>query len=77
VRKSGASHFDRGERDALTFADALYWSFVTATPVGYGDVVPQTAGGRVLAVFDGLLGMSGTGVIAGSIRGSLTPRQPP
>jgi hypothetical protein len=62
---------------ALSFFDALYWSFVTATTVGYGDVVPQTAGGRVLAVFDSVLGMTVMGLIAGFLLATVTPRQLP
>lgn len=30
-------------------AQALWWSFVTITTVGYGDFVPVTDGGRILA----------------------------
>ena len=34
-----------------SMGDALWWSFVTITTVGYGDKVPMTDPGRVLAVF--------------------------
>ncbi|HJP18781.1 MAG TPA: ion transporter [Nitrospinota bacterium] len=34
-----------------SLGDALWWSFVTITTVGYGDKVPSTDVGRVLAVF--------------------------
>lgn len=40
------SHFE-GE----TFLDSLWWACVTAMTVGYGDLYPQTAIGKVIAVF--------------------------
>jgi voltage-gated potassium channel len=30
--------------------DALYWSVITITTVGYGDIVPQTTEGRIVAM---------------------------
>ena len=32
-----------------TYADALWWAIVTVTTVGYGDLVPVTDDGRLLA----------------------------
>ena len=34
-----------------SFGNALWWSATTVTTIGYGDVVPSTRGGRVVAVF--------------------------
>ncbi|OHX34787.1 potassium channel protein [Methylomonas sp. LWB] len=34
-----------------TMFDAFYWSVVTLATVGYGDITPQTTGGRWVAVF--------------------------
>lgn len=34
-----------------SLGDALWWSATTVTTIGYGDVVPGTSGGRVIAVF--------------------------
>ncbi len=40
---------------------SMWWAIVTLTTVGYGDVVPLTAMGRV---FGGLIGLLGIGMIA-------------
>ncbi|RLG82304.1 MAG: calcium-gated potassium channel protein [Thermoprotei archaeon] len=34
----------------LSIFDAAYWSFITITTIGYGDIVPTTLIGRLLAV---------------------------
>lgn len=34
-----------------SLGDAMWWSATTVTTIGYGDVVPATSGGRVIAVF--------------------------
>ena len=69
-------HHEHGG-DGVDFFSALYWSVMTFTTVGYGDVTPQTIAGRVLAMIDGVLGVTVLGVIAGSILGHVTPRQLP
>lgn len=42
-----------------TFSDAIWWSLVTVTTVGYGDIAPVTPPGRAVAV---CLMISGIGV---------------
>lgn len=44
-----------------TFGDAIWWAFVTATTVGYGDISPSTGAGRVVA---GILMIVGIGLIS-------------
>jgi voltage-gated potassium channel len=40
------------------FADALWWAIVTVTTVGYGDVIPTSTSGRVIASFLMFAGLS-------------------
>lgn len=35
--------------EEISFWDALWWSFVTATTVGYGDITPRTVIGKCIA----------------------------
>ena len=41
--------------------DAFYWSIVTISTVGYGDITPQTVGGRLVAIS---LILTGLGVLS-------------
>lgn len=43
--------------------DGLYWSFVTATTVGYGDFRPLRKSSKSLSVLIALVGMMFTGII--------------
>lgn len=41
-----------------SFFDALWWSLATITTVGYGDIYPVTAAGRVIGGFTMIIGIS-------------------
>jgi voltage-gated potassium channel len=41
-----------------TFGDACWWSIQTVSTVGYGDDVPETAAGRIVATLVMLFGMA-------------------
>ncbi|MBW2663236.1 MAG: two pore domain potassium channel family protein [Deltaproteobacteria bacterium] len=43
--------------------DALYWSFITATTVGYGDIRPSSRTSKALSVIIALTGLIFTGII--------------
>jgi len=43
--------------------DALYWAFVTATTVGYGDIRPLRRGTRILSILIALVGIIFTGLL--------------
>jgi voltage-gated potassium channel len=49
------------------FGDALWWSVVTSTTVGYGDISPESVVGRLVAVLLMLVGIGTIGMITGSI----------
>ena len=51
----------------MKFIDALWWSFVTATTVGYGDISPQIGLGRLIASVLMLVGIGIIGMITGTI----------
>lgn len=50
-----------------TLADSLWWSFVTATTVGYGDISPATNSGRIIAAMLMLVGIGFVGMLTGTI----------
>ena len=50
-----------------SFSDSLWWSIVTCTTVGYGDISPSTGAGRLVAVFLMLFGIGFIGMLTGTI----------
>ncbi len=48
---SGFMFFERPGKPELLWSDALWWSLVTMTTVGYGDYFPVTLGGKYLIGF--------------------------
>jgi voltage-gated potassium channel Kch len=47
-----------------SWGDALWWSLSTLTTVGYGDHVPVTAAGRLIAAFVMVVGVAVIGAVA-------------
>ena len=50
-----------------SFFDALWWSSATITTVGYGDVYPVTAAGRIIGVFTMVVGISTFAVVTAKV----------
>ena len=53
--------------EKMAFSDAIWWSIVTCTTVGYGDISPTSFTGRCVAVVLMLLGIGLIGSLTGSI----------
>jgi len=53
--------------EKMTFSDALWWSYVTATTVGYGDLSPVSTGGRIVASLLMLTGIGFLSILTGTI----------
>jgi hypothetical protein len=43
--------------------NSIYWAFITATTVGYGDLPPLKPLSKILSVFTALIGIIFTGII--------------
>jgi voltage-gated potassium channel len=71
--------FESGASDAniTTGGDALWWSFVTITTVGYGDQFPVTMAGRVVGVFVMFAGVGIIGSLASILASVLVPQSEP
>ena len=55
-------YIERDTNDSInTYYDSLWWSIVTLTTVGYGDIYPTTNAGRTVA---SILMFIGLGIIA-------------
>jgi len=52
-----------GRHEAWSKFDALYWAFITAITVGYGDFHPRKRLSKGLAVLTALVGIIFTGIV--------------
>ena len=48
-----------------SFFEAVYWSTMSLTTVGYGDICPLTAAGRIVTMISSLMGIAVISLPAG------------
>lgn len=56
--------FEAPREGVEDFQDAAWWSMTTLSTVGYGDLYPETDGGRVVAILTMVLGIGLLGAVA-------------
>lgn len=62
----GVMVFEKGNNPGFqTLGDGLWWCVVTLTTVGYGDISPQTTGGKIVAVIIMFIGLSFYALLTG------------
>ena len=52
--------------------DAMWWTVVTLTTVGYGDIVPMTVAGKFVATLTALMGVCVVALLTGIVATSFT-----
>jgi voltage-gated potassium channel len=57
-----------------TIPDAMWWSIVTITTVGYGDVTPLSPWGKVIGAFTALSGVFTVALLTGIVASSFATR---
>ncbi len=58
--------FTRNE-EFQNLLDGIWWAIITFSTTGYGDKVPITAGGRIVAILSIFLGIGATSFLAGTM----------
>lgn len=65
---TGIYFLEKGLNKSISnFGDALWWSIVTTTTVGYGDISPVSLGGRIIAAFLMITGIGMIGTITAGL----------
>jgi Ion channel len=52
-----------GKKEGWSRFDSFYWSFITATTIGYGDIRPLARDSRIISILIGFLGLVLSGII--------------
>ena len=52
-----------GKKEGWLPFESFYWSFITATTVGYGDIRPTRRSSRILSIVIGFAGLLFSGIL--------------
>ena len=52
-----------GVQESWSRFDSVYWAFITATTVGYGDYRPMQGFSKILSILIALIGVTFTGIL--------------
>ncbi|WP_455383064.1 potassium channel family protein, partial [Salinispira pacifica] len=67
--------FEEGHNSEFTsFLDGLWWTIITFSTTGYGDKVPITTGGRIIAVVTIFFGIGAMSLLSGTLASLLVER---
>jgi voltage-gated potassium channel len=64
----------RSNEQFIGFFDGLWWAIITFSTTGYGDKVPGTVAGKVLAIFTVFFGIGATTFLSGTLASFLVDR---
>ena len=71
VGAAGLTYFEENR----PFHDALWWAIVTLTTVGFGDISPETFGGRLIGVVLMFFGIGVLGTFTATIAGAFVEQR--
>lgn len=72
----GSYIFEAGSNEQFSSAwDAIWWTVVTVTTVGYGDKSPITVGGKIFGILMMVMGVASMGIVTGRIASFLVDKQ--
>ena len=57
IHPDHAPAFSTSTGSRITFSDLLYFSYITLTTTGFGDIIPRAPSIRMLAVMEAIVGV--------------------